>query len=163
MALIDGNQYTERFRFSVPTPKAVSAEVEVEGGKKVVATCWYNSTVLSATIWTRVRAGYPANITAVKVPINGTTAGGGNGTAAWAQWPFAVEVTEKTGKGDRGECKDSSGAVVVPLFRDGTRGGEAPQERAECGCWYKNFELDTNRVNGTETKTQTRRRKGRLG
>ena len=173
MALVDGNQYAERFQFSVPFPKAVSAEVEVEGGKKVVATCWYNSTVLSATIWTKVRASYPASITGAEVPTSGTTAGGGNGTAAWARWPFAVVVTEETKNGDKGECKDSTGAIVVPLSKNGTSGGDGiPQGRGEdCGCWYKNFDLDAGTVNGTETKKaqavvrrrRGRRKNGRLG
>ncbi|KAK4160961.1 hypothetical protein QBC43DRAFT_108774 [Cladorrhinum sp. PSN259] len=164
MKLVDGNQYTERLTFSVPIPKAVSAEVETQGGKKVVATCWFNSTVLSATLWTRVRASFPENITSVVVPAN-------TAAPSWSPWPFAVEVSERTRGADKGECRDSRGNVVAVVSGNGTStsegGGEADgneqQPGGECGCGYKNFDLGgESKGNGTAAATASRRRRGRI-
>ncbi|KAK4229763.1 hypothetical protein QBC38DRAFT_453008 [Podospora fimiseda] len=168
MTLVDGNQYTERFTFSVSSPKIVSTEIEILDGeekkkKTIVATCRFNSTVLSATIWTRIRASYPANITNVVVYPNGTVGNNNNDrNELWTPWPFAVEVWERTttepgGGGDEGECTDSNGKVAVPFVEN--KNGTTTEKKGECGCEYKNFDLGMMTTNTTITTTT--RRKGR--
>jgi len=85
------------------------------------ATCYFNETIMSATIWTRVRASYPADIVDVAAPVNATN--------VFAPWPFAVEVKQVAGGPP--ECRDGEGRVV---------GGELKPagEGAECRCGYVN-------------------------
>ncbi|KAJ4418685.1 hypothetical protein N0V85_001336 [Neurospora sp. IMI 360204] len=115
------------------------------------AICWYNQTVVRGTIWTRMRASYPANISDVSTPLL-------NATNVFAPWPFAVELTleqtyeeDERGNGKKApDCKDAEGKPVV--FNDnvkvsvGARDMEAVDvvdEADICRCSYANYGLDT--------------------
>lgn len=127
MVLVDGGQATERLTFNFPMDIAVVPSKPLVAGRDTAATCYFNGTVMSATVWTRMRASYPATITDVPAPVNAST--------AFAPWPFAVEVAQvqQAGAGVP-DCLDSRG-VSVGNFS--VTGGSA----AECGCWYSNTAL----------------------
>jgi hypothetical protein len=133
LILLDGNQYTERFTFSFTMANLpIIPSTNLVPGQTSAATCYFNSTVLTATLWTRVRATYPANITSVAAPTNAS--------ASFAPWPFRADVVEvqKAGAGVP-DCRDYQGR---PLGDFETAGD------GECGCWYSNYGLG----NGTTTR-----------
>jgi hypothetical protein len=101
---------------------------------------------MAVTLWTRIRAEFPAGIESVDVPVNGT---GDDG--AFATWPFRVEVTQ-TQEGREGvpDCRDPS---------EGKVGGDLAAS-GECGCFYSNFGLDTAAANGTGNATASRTASG---
>ncbi|KAK3394432.1 hypothetical protein B0H63DRAFT_45573 [Podospora didyma] len=118
LSLLDGNQYAERFTFKFSLDKADMVAVP---GSADEITCWFNSTLVSATIWTRARANYPANITQVPDPVNATN--------VFAPWPYRVEV-KQTRKGGP-DCRDKAGRPVK--VGNGGSGGNG-----ECACSYAN-------------------------
>ncbi|TPX17156.1 uncharacterized protein E0L32_003274 [Thyridium curvatum] len=116
MALLDGNQHAERLAFEFPA--AVS--VVVPPG---ATTCWYNGTVFSATLWTRMRATYPPGVEAAPPPTNAST--------NFAAWPFRVEIVQRQRAGAGvPDCRDRSGQPLDGLAGSG-----------DCGCWYSNYGL----------------------
>ncbi|KAK3695291.1 hypothetical protein B0T22DRAFT_438302 [Podospora appendiculata] len=133
LTLLDGNQYTERFTFRFPMAKAVvPATATATGPGPGPAVCWFNSTVVSATIWTRMRASYPASITGVPSPTNASY--------TFAPWPFAVEVKQSQEAGeDVPDCRDASGRAVDS--GGGGGGGGGGTGSGECACWYSNYGL----------------------
>ncbi|KAK4658464.1 hypothetical protein QC762_102045 [Podospora pseudocomata] len=164
---LDINQYNERFVFSLIYPKPVTLSIPTngtEGGGEERIQCWFNTTVLSAAIYTRQRASWPEDLGGVILTeITGRAGKEGEERV----WPFLVEVGEVQQGGEDGE-----GGVVPDCYRDGrgvdlgglfggndngTAGGIDGAE-GECGCWYKNFELDGLRGNGTMVE---RLRRGR--
>lgn len=89
------------------------------GGAADAAICWFNETVVSATIWTRLPASYAGN-----VGMNATNSTYARDNNGFAPWPFAVQV-EKTvvGKGDGIlECKDAAGNTIASQYRERVRG-----------------------------------------
>lgn len=162
LSLLDANQPTERLGFSFIHPKLVSSQI----GSRVLK-CWFNTTVLSATIWTRRRASYPANITSATLPLPPSsstssspspTAGTGKPTTPkdlWPAWPFAVQVEEAQGASDEvPDCFDgatgqrvllSSAAAPDGSGRNSTAAAAGVvakrQDGAQCRCLYKNFDL----------------------
>ncbi|KAI0397362.1 hypothetical protein F5Y17DRAFT_415201 [Xylariaceae sp. FL0594] len=138
LALVDSNQASERLVFEVGKLAVAVLPIEpVTSGNGSNATiCYYNDTVLTATIWTRRRAEYPANLTTSVDNL-------GNGTHTsvdYDVWPYAVEVSQVV-------RADADADAYVPDCRDadGNPVGnfEAPQPGGECGCWYRNFDLDS--------------------
>ncbi|KAK6820969.1 hypothetical protein PG987_015369 [Apiospora arundinis] len=130
---LDANQFNERLTFSfsihgaaiVPTT-ALGKGDSTSGGSgsdsnnnnnednNKAATCYYNDTMVTATIWTRRRAEFPANLTT-------------------PPWPYAVQVVQRTR--DTPDCRDVDGNRV---------GGDLvpPPDRAgDCTCSYANFDL----------------------
>ncbi|CCC11666.1 hypothetical protein SMACR_04648 [Sordaria macrospora] len=117
------------------------------------AICWYNQTVVRGTIWTRMSASYPANITDVPTPLI-------NATNVFAPWPFAVELTleqtyEEDGRGNgkkAPDCRDAAGNPVVFRNNDNMKVAAAAvrardmsvvDEADICRCSYTNYGLDT--------------------
>jgi len=163
MTLLDANQYTERFTFSfvmamtvVPLPATNSNDKNngnrKNGGAADAAICWFNETVVSATIWTRLPASYAGN-----VGMNATNSTYARDNNGFAPWPFAVQV-EKTvvGKGDGIlECKDAAGNTIASQYRERVRGEATTvstttrkqeqhmrrEEEGRCECVYANFGL----------------------
>lgn len=136
MTLVDGNQYTERFTFNFTMHNAVVPSAPLNGVAEDQETlCWFNSTLVSATIWTRMRATYPSGIGDVEAAVNATN--------VFAPWPFAVEVRQV--EEGTPTCRDLDGRVVGgDMSPDGIQGGQ-------CGCWYANHGLSTlGGGNGTE-------------
>ncbi|KAK0657294.1 hypothetical protein B0T16DRAFT_452776 [Cercophora newfieldiana] len=121
LTLIHGNQNTERFTFNftmgfVVTPSTTSTSAATR--------CTFNDTLMSATVWTRMRAEYPKGIELVEAPRNATR--------VFAPWPFRVEVSQ-VARG-RPECRDVEGRVVDVDF-EGTGDGE-------CRCEYGNWGVE---------------------
>ncbi|KAI8631047.1 hypothetical protein F5Y19DRAFT_20074 [Xylariaceae sp. FL1651] len=134
--LEDGNQDTERLVFElggmvlevVPAQPITGSG---DGGSGSTATkCYFNDTTLSATIWTRKPAEYPANLTTSVDNM-------GNGTHTsenFDPWPYAVEISQVAGAGvGVPDCRDADGNEVGNF--------EMPQAGGDCGCWYRNFDL----------------------
>ncbi|KAK3382348.1 hypothetical protein B0T24DRAFT_8606 [Lasiosphaeria ovina] len=141
LTLLDGNQYTERFVFSVATgaKAGTAATATVVSGGESGVECWFNDTVLSATIWTRVRASYPPGIDAVPDWVNATY--------RYAPWPYAVEVTQ-TARGPP-DCRRADGSAVSAVLSDNDdddsgSGTTTSQDSATCACVYTNHDLPSN-------------------
>ncbi|KAJ9131988.1 hypothetical protein NKR23_g11487 [Pleurostoma richardsiae] len=130
LTLLDGNQATERLVFSVPAAKAVVPAGSLPGAGDRAATCWFNSTVLSATLWTRARASYPPGVAAVPDPVNAS--------ATFQPWPYAAEIRQVAAAGPGvPDCRDGDGAEVGDSFAEAAGAGD-------CGCWYANHGLVGN-------------------
>ncbi|KAK5657103.1 hypothetical protein OQA88_3631 [Cercophora sp. LCS_1] len=121
---VDANQPEERFTFSFTMDKAVTPSAPLGGGNEL-ATCWFNGTRMTATIWTKLRAEYPEDIKEVETPINATN--------LYRPWPFRVEVTHETVVAP--ECRDLKGRIVGGDLRTG--------EGEMCRCQYENFGLES--------------------
>jgi hypothetical protein len=126
LTLVDGNQYTERLVFNFTLALPTVPAIDLVPGQHSAATCTFRTTVLSATLWTRTRADYPASIAAVPEPKEAST--------NFAPWPFQVDIAEVQAPGAGvPECVDTRGATLGDFSRAG--GGS-------CGCWYANFDLE---------------------
>jgi hypothetical protein len=132
LAMRDLNRYTERFDFNFTMAKPVVPSTVLPGTPASdgqgggVTTCWFNETVMSATIWTRMRADYPKNLTTVPDPRNASN--------TFAPWPYRVEVrqVQQAGPGVP-NCRDSNGRPFGNFAVAGDGG--------DCGCYYANFDL----------------------
>ncbi|KAK0632026.1 hypothetical protein B0T14DRAFT_559754 [Immersiella caudata] len=126
LTLLDSNQYSERFTFNFTLDFVVTPNVPLpdngSGMSRGATRCTFYDTVMSATIWTKMRGEYPAGIERWEVPVNRTK--------VFAGWPFRVEVRQVKG-GAGPECRDGEGRVV-------NLGGDWV---GECGCEYGNFNL----------------------
>ncbi|KAK8132449.1 hypothetical protein PG999_000622 [Apiospora kogelbergensis] len=138
---LDANQFNERLTFNfsmhgaavIPTTALGSGGTDnTKNGDNEAATCYYNNTLVTGTIWTRRPATFPANIT---TPVSS----GGNGSAVTSSatfepWPYAVQVVQSTR--DAPDCRDVDGNRVGAAFHP-------PQGRAgDCTCSYANFDLE---------------------
>ncbi|KAI1342807.1 hypothetical protein F5Y15DRAFT_269306 [Xylariaceae sp. FL0016] len=133
-ALLDRDQDTERLTFSVPLPAfaVVPAQDIDPTGADRAATCYYNDTVMSATLWTRgARASFPSDLT--------SSVDGGDGEAVastdFAAWPYRVEISQTAAGGPGSgspDCRDDGGNSVGSFEISGDE---------ECGCWYMNYGL----------------------
>lgn len=129
LAFIDANQYSERLVFNVTT----STEVETSISGLGAATCRYNQTVVSVTLWTRIPASYPPGVSSLPTPLAAS--------ADFAPWPYMVAVDEI-----------QEGGVGVPTCMDGDGKGIRGKKlgaSGECGCHYANFGLDAPGGNAT--------------
>lgn len=137
LQLHDANQYTERLTFNFSLSHSSIVDGPLTPDNPSTTTCWFNSTVMSVTLWTRMRADYPAGIGGVQIPVNGTSPDG-----AFATWPLRAEIRQ-TQAGGAGvpDCRDPTGGDV---------GGDMGAS-GECGCYYSNFELGGG--NGTSGAT----------
>lgn len=117
LSTLDAGRDTERLAFSVTINKAVVPAGPLVPGQASASTCYFNETVMSATMWTRAGASYPA--------------GGGGGSSTYQPWPYAVEVSQvqRAGAGVP-DCRGPGGGSL-----GGFGGG------GECGCWYANVGL----------------------
>ncbi|KAI3324491.1 hypothetical protein HD806DRAFT_47392 [Xylariaceae sp. AK1471] len=136
--LIDGNQDSERLVFELGQMVLEVLPVEPitsdsSSGSGKATKCFFNDTVLSATIWTRKSAEYPTNLTT-------SVDNKGNGTHTsenFDPWPYAVEVSQVAGAGAGvPDCRDADGNQVGDFEIPRAAGG------GDCGCWYRNFDLN---------------------
>ncbi len=136
LTLEDANLDTERFTFEFTMKKPVTTSAPLEVGNDKAAVCWFNQTVMSATIWTRIRASYPANITSVEAPVNATN--------VFAPWPFKVEVNQGQGGAGKSnsapDCRDSRGRPMGGDLRPDVN-ETSDGAGTDCSCRYANFEL----------------------
>jgi hypothetical protein len=131
LSLLDSDLATERLTFNFPMNAAVVPSSPLNSSTNAAATCYFNHTVVSATLWTRKPAEYPRNLTS-------SVSSGGNGTHAstnFDNWPYAVQLAQVAGSGTgTPDCRDLSGRPVgsyeLPV---GTSG--------DCSCSYSNFGL----------------------
>ncbi len=128
MMFLDVNQYNERFVFNFTMAKSVAASAPLSGDP-AAATCWFNHTVLSATLWTRARASYPVNISAVPDPRNATF--------NFNPWPYKVDITQvQVAEPGVPDCMDASGRRVGDFQATPT-----PGVKSDCECGYTNYGL----------------------
>ncbi|KAK4451661.1 hypothetical protein QBC34DRAFT_423652 [Podospora aff. communis PSN243] len=84
LTLLDPNQHSERFTFNFTLDFVVTPNMPLPDTASSGATrCTFYNTVMSATIWTKMRGEYPAGIERWEVPVNRTR--------VFAGWPFRVE------------------------------------------------------------------------
>ncbi|KAI1077400.1 hypothetical protein F5B20DRAFT_552348 [Whalleya microplaca] len=139
LTLQDLGLSSERLRFEIPMDDAVAGVPDGPvDGRNEASTCYFNGTVMSATVWTRKVAEFPANLTTT-TGIDGDGAGDGNDTRVsenFDPWPYAIEIQQLVGSG-KGvpDCRDAAGNVVGDF--------EAADGGGDCGCWYRNFALET--------------------
>lgn len=116
---------SERLTFSFPLNLAITPAAAIDSSNSA-ATCWFNSTIMSATIYTRRRAEYPANMTS---SVTAT-----NPSSSFDPWPFAVEIEQKASSGPGiPDCVNSKGLSLGDFAVQGGQGN--------CGCVYSNFGL----------------------
>jgi hypothetical protein len=122
MTLLDANQYSERLVFNLTTTKQVAVP-KLDGGP---ATCGFSDTIMSVTLWTRIRASYPPGVSSLPAPQVAS--------ASFAPWPYMATVDEvQHGGAGVPDCRNGSGNSV---------GGGKLGAAGECGCYYANFDLD---------------------
>ncbi|KAK4204048.1 hypothetical protein QBC40DRAFT_262075 [Triangularia verruculosa] len=147
LTTLDINQFAERLTFSFIYPKPVSLSIPVNnsaGEEKL--KCWFNTTVLTATIFTRQRATWPEHVgTANTTAITGSEPKEGEERI----WPFLVEVSERQLGDEEGTIPDcyytNNGTHVDLLGLMPAQNGTAGEgEGGECGCWYRNFGLGSS-------------------
>lgn len=137
---LDANQPGERltFNFRMHGAAVVPATALGHNGNDIndnrAATCYYNDTLVTGTIWTRRLAEYPANLT---TPVS-NGGGGGKGKPITASttfdpWPYAVQLVQSTR--DAPDCRDTEGNRIGGDF------GLPPGRAGECSCSYANFDL----------------------
>lgn len=130
--LLDGDRPTERLAFEVPLVAAVVPTVALDRAGNRAVTCYYNHTLLSATLWTRRPAAAPAtgNLTSAA-----SAAAAAAAARAFPRWPYAVEVRQVARAGPAvPDCRDVAGRRVGDVSLPADRGGE-------CSCAYANFGL----------------------
>ncbi|KAK0747782.1 hypothetical protein B0T21DRAFT_406369 [Apiosordaria backusii] len=169
LTTLDINQYTERLSFSFIYPKPVSLSIPLSNNsteEEQQIKCWFNTTVLTATIWTRRPTQWPEGVVKGVNITEITQIEGKEGEER--VWPFLVEVGERQlglGEGEEEggmmpDCYDERGVgvdlgVLIRERNNDTASGDASggdgdgEGEGECGCWYQNFDLD-----GTEAGRQ---------
>ncbi|KAL8393406.1 hypothetical protein RB595_003252 [Gaeumannomyces hyphopodioides] len=130
--LIDVGTTSERFAFNFTFSKAFAPTKRLIGGQggggAAATTCWYNSTVVEATVWTRELANYPAGVAVAPQPVNATW--------NFDPWPFRFNMTQRQAAGaEVPDCRDFDGRPVALGL------GAAPDTAGECACRYQNFDL----------------------
>ncbi|KAK8061532.1 hypothetical protein PG994_007898 [Apiospora phragmitis] len=142
---LDANQFSERltFSFSMHGAAVVPTMALGEDNKNNhknnsssdsdrAATCYYNDTLVTGTIWTRRPAEFPANLT-TPVSNGGRTGKPITSSTTFDPWPYAVQVVQSTR--DAPDCRDADGNRVGGDF------SRPPDRSGECSCSYANFGL----------------------
>ena len=144
LTLLDPNQYTERFVFNFTMERAVVPSAPL-AGNPATTTCWFNQTVMTATLWTRDRATYPSNISSVPEPRNATF--------NFDPWPYQVDIRETQAAGPNvPDCLDPAGNQVGDFHVT-----PAPGAASDCACVYTNYGLPTSNVTVSRAVNRKRR------
>ncbi len=123
MTLVDGDQYSERYTFSFSRALPVVPATAVVPGQTRTATCTFPSTTWAVTVWTRLRAAYPAGAAALPTPTAASD--------TFAPWPYRVEMAEvQAAQPGVPACVDSEGQSLGDL-----------SGRGQCGCWSYKYGL----------------------
>lgn len=129
LALRDQNSNTERYTFHTPVQKVVIPTIGVK--------CYYNETILEASLYTRRSKTYSAGSgtgSASTLTSSGAAVSSSDGFPAWE---FAIEATELVGGGSNvPECYQiTNGQKGNRITQD-----LVPQAAGEmCNCVYRNF------------------------
>lgn len=94
-------------------PQAETRQEEESRPKTSLVTCFFNTTLMSATIYTRMRASFPQSVTDLPNPVNASRTG-------FAPWPYRVEITERDPDVTASNSNSTAGATTVPDCRDAT-------------------------------------------
>ncbi|KAK8043589.1 hypothetical protein PG993_006019 [Apiospora rasikravindrae] len=140
---LDANQFSERLMFSFSmhgaavVPTTALGDINNHDDDRA-ATCYYNDTRVTGTIWTRRPAEFPANLTTPVSNGGGREGAGGKGkpmtsSTTFDPWPYAVRVVQSTR--DPPDCRDADGNRVGGDF------GRPLDRAGECSCSYANFDL----------------------
>jgi hypothetical protein len=131
MWMLDQGQSSERLTFNFTMALQSIPAVPLVTNSAATAVCWYNSTVMTATLWTRQRATYPANITSVPAPVNATN--------TFEPWPYAVDIREVQDAGPGvPDCRSLAGQPI------GNFEVQSASNADICSCSYANFQLAAN-------------------
>ncbi|KAL8285389.1 hypothetical protein RB600_009701 [Gaeumannomyces tritici] len=130
--LVDVGTTSERFAFNFTFSKAFAPTKRLTGGQggggAAATMCWYNSTVVEATVWTRELASYQTGVADAPQPVNATW--------NFDPWPFRFNMTQRQVAGaNMPDCRDFDGRPVAPGL------GAAPETGGGCACLYQNFDL----------------------
>lgn len=145
--LVDAGSSSERFAFNFTYSRAFVPTKRLTGGGRggaaaaaaaaaAATTCWYNSTVVEVTVWTRERASYPAAGAGVVVAANGPQPGVAGATWDFDPWPFRFSMAQRQAAGPEvPDCRDFDGRPI------GSGLSAAPETAGDCACLYQNFDL----------------------
>ncbi|KAH8682462.1 hypothetical protein BX600DRAFT_492499 [Xylariales sp. PMI_506] len=130
LAFLDRGQPTERMTFNFTMNAAVipAAPLDASG---VAATCYFNGTVMSATIWTRLAATFPA----ANLTFGSAVGAGAPASSSFADWPYAVEIAQVASAGlGVPDCRSAADGSALGSFALAPGSGD-------CECFYSNYEL----------------------
>ncbi|KAH7027614.1 uncharacterized protein B0I36DRAFT_351127 [Microdochium trichocladiopsis] len=147
MQFLEPGSANERLVFQFPMNAAVvpSPPLSVQqtggtaSGSAGTVTCYYNNTIMGATIYTRRAATYPVGLSS---PVhNNAASGSGSSTSTsstssttFDPWPYAVDVRQIATAGQGvPDCRDSQGNPVGNLT--------VLDSSAACSCTYQNYDL----------------------
>lgn len=116
LALQDAGAATERYTFNVTMQQVVYPTTSIASDNNA-ATCYYNSTMLQASLYTSMKKTY--------------SAGTSSNTSSFGAWPYAVQVEQLSLDGP--DCIDSVTGASVDVAAGSS--GEA------CECLYSNYDL----------------------
>lgn len=142
MQLLSQGQDDERFVFRFTMNAAIVPSPPLQGVGNSAVMCYYNSTVMGATIYTRRRASYPVGLS---TPVNNTSDGGGSGSGSGSfdAWPYAVDVRQvATASAGVPDCRDAQGRPVgnfAVIEQTGSNTQSSPP--SSCSCSYQNYDL----------------------
>ncbi|KAI0126581.1 hypothetical protein BJ170DRAFT_684168 [Xylariales sp. AK1849] len=128
--VLDLDQTTERMTFNFTMNLAVVPDAPLDASN-TAATCYFNDTVMGATIWTRKPAEFPQNLgSSVSSAANGTQT-----SSDFDNWPYAVQVSQVAASGGNvPDCRNTSGGSVGSF-------GLSAGMSGDCSCDYTNFGL----------------------
>lgn len=138
MQLLDGNMDSERlvFRFTMNAAVVPSPALSMGSGS---VTCYYNNTIMGATIYTRRAASYPVGLSSsVHNAAVGSGSGSSSSSTTFEPWPFAVDVRQIATAGSGvPDCRDSQGNPVGEFAVAAAASGDS----SACSCTYQNYDL----------------------
>lgn len=141
MQLLDRGLDTERYTFSLPMNKTVIPSVAITNDNSM-ATCFYNTTIFKADLYTRLAKSYPpspAGTNSNSTAATSTGRGDGNSaTAGFDPWPYAVRIEETiAGGADVPACYKTVNGNIGDRTTNGL-GAKPPDD--VCSCLYKNWD-----------------------
>lgn len=138
MTLLDSGLASERLVFNFSMDLAYVPTEDLVAAQTSSATCYFNQTAFTATLWTQRPATFPAGIGGVVPPATASS--------TLSPWPFAVEIAEvQQAAPGIPDCVDFHGHTLGDFSVD----NPSPDGSQSCGCWYSNM---VGASNGTSTR-----------
>ncbi|CAK7209598.1 hypothetical protein SBRCBS47491_000497 [Sporothrix bragantina] len=142
MTLLDAGLLSERLVFNFSMDLAYVPTNDLIAAQTSSATCYFNQTAFSATLWTKQRATFPPTISGVTAPVNASS--------TFSPWPFAVQIAEVQQAAPAiPDCVDYHGNSLGN-FSAAIGSDSSSDNSGVCGCWY------SNTVGGSSNGTSTR-------
>ena len=125
---------TERYTFQTTVPKIVYP------GATFALKCFYNSTLLSANLYTKKAADAVPAEAATSAPL--LRVRDDQGVSAIKEWPHAIDVTQSIGGGTGvPDCYEYDPKEPGSVGKRVEKGFEAKGSGDFCSCGYANWDL----------------------